>query len=138
MNTAHHAAAAGSNTPAINRTTKDVAVPDRIGAALESALTQNAATRRSQEDRPPDPQVIAPQADANGVGRGDQESGHADYPASEAGKQFATLQARYALAGFALLELADGSLLATRWNCCKPLVDATAALRFLRQMGGTL
>lgn len=51
-------------------------------------------------------------------------------------KAFLTLRARFAMAGFALLELSDGSLLATRWNLCRPLPDATAALRFLRQIGG--
>ena len=50
-------------------------------------------------------------------------------------KSFVTLQARYSLAGFALLELADGTLLAARWNCCKPLADLYAATRFLRQIG---
>ena len=49
---------------------------------------------------------------------------------------FLTLQARYALVGFQLLELADGTLLATRWNCCKSLADSYAATRFLRQIGG--
>jgi hypothetical protein len=51
-------------------------------------------------------------------------------------KSFLTLRARYAMAGFELLELADGSLLATKWNLCRPLPDATAAHRFLRQIGG--
>ena len=51
-------------------------------------------------------------------------------------KRMATLRAQYALAGFELLELSDGSLLATRWNQCRPLPDATAALRFLRLIGG--
>ena len=51
-------------------------------------------------------------------------------------KAFLTLRARFAMAGYALLELSDGSLLATRWNLCRPLPDATAALRFLRQIGG--
>ena len=53
-------------------------------------------------------------------------------------KAFLTLRARFAMAGFALLELSDGSLLATRWNFCRPLPDATAALRFLRQIGGAV
>jgi hypothetical protein len=53
-------------------------------------------------------------------------------------KSFVTLRARFALAGFGLVELSNGSLLATRWNCCKPLPDATAAHRFLRQIGGTV
>jgi hypothetical protein len=51
-------------------------------------------------------------------------------------KAFLTLRARYAMAGFALLEPSDGSLLATRWNLRRPLPDATAALRFLRLSGG--
>lgn len=53
-------------------------------------------------------------------------------------KAFLTLRARFAMAGFALLELSDGSLLATRWDLCRPLPDATAALRFLRQIGGAV
>ena len=53
-------------------------------------------------------------------------------------KALLTLRARFAMAGFALLELSDGSLLATRWNLCRPLPDATAALRFLRQIGGAV
>ena len=51
-------------------------------------------------------------------------------------KVFLTLRARFASAGFALQELSDGSLLVTKWNLCRPLPDATAALRFLRQIGG--
>ena len=51
-------------------------------------------------------------------------------------KPYMTLRARYALVGVALVELSDGSLLATRWNLCKPLPDAAAAHRFLRQIGG--
>lgn len=51
-------------------------------------------------------------------------------------KSLLKLRARFALAGVALLELSDGSLLATRWNLCRPLPDATAAHRFLRQIGG--
>ena len=53
-------------------------------------------------------------------------------------KAFLTLRARFAMAGYALLELSDGSLLATRWNRCRPLPDATAALRFLRQIKGAI
>lgn len=51
-------------------------------------------------------------------------------------KAFATLKARYAMAGFSLIELADGSLLASRWNLTRPLPDAHAALQFLRRIGG--
>jgi hypothetical protein len=51
-------------------------------------------------------------------------------------KRMATLKAQYALAGLELLELSDGSLLATKWNLCRPLPDLYAATRFLAQFGG--
>lgn len=51
-------------------------------------------------------------------------------------KAITTLQARYAMAGFSLIELAGGSLLASRWNLTRPLPDAHAALQFLRRIGG--
>lgn len=51
-------------------------------------------------------------------------------------KAFLRLRARFEVAGFVLHDLADGSLLATGWNLCRPLPDATSALRFLRQIGG--
>lgn len=53
-------------------------------------------------------------------------------------KAFLSLRSRFAIAGVALLELSDGSLLATKWNLCRPLPDATAALRLLRQIGGAV
>ena len=53
------------------------------------------------------------------------------------GKRFATLRAELAILGnFTLLELADGSYLVTRWNCCKPLADLRAVAAFVRQVGG--
>ena len=55
------------------------------------------------------------------------------------GKQFATLRAELAiLGGFTLLELADGSFLVTRWNCCGPLADMRAVAAFVRLVGGAL
>lgn len=51
-------------------------------------------------------------------------------------KAFETLRARFALAGFSLIELADGSLLVSRWNFTRPLPDANAATQFLRYIGG--
>lgn len=51
-------------------------------------------------------------------------------------KQFLTLQANYALAGFELYELGDGSLLATRWGLAKPLPDLRAAREWLLLVGG--
>ena len=53
------------------------------------------------------------------------------------GKRSATLRAELAILGnFTLLELADGSYLVTRWNCCKPLADLRAVAAFVRQVGG--
>ena len=51
-------------------------------------------------------------------------------------KLLSTLRARFALLGFALLEISDGSLLVTKWNLYKPLQDYAAAKRFLHQIGG--
>lgn len=75
---------------------------------------------------------------AGAEGFGDQDKADTPIVADLDGqrKAFMTLRARFAMSGLALLELSDGSLLATRWNLCRPLADATAALRFLRQIGG--
>ena len=55
---------------------------------------------------------------------------------ADACKRFATLRAELAILGnFTLLELADGSYLVTRWNCCRPLVDLRAVAAFVRQVG---
>ena len=51
-------------------------------------------------------------------------------------KVLVNLRARYALAGFVLVEISDGSLLATRWNRTRQLQNVSAALHFLRQIGG--
>jgi hypothetical protein len=50
-------------------------------------------------------------------------------------KEFATLQAEAALAGFELVSLADGTLLASRWGMFKPLPDVATARLWLRQVG---
>jgi hypothetical protein len=79
------------------------------------------------------------QTPAVGAGAaGDQENTHADFAieATAVQKLQATTAAEFALRGFALLELADGGFLATRWNCCRPLPDLQAARAFLRQIGG--
>ena len=56
---------------------------------------------------------------------------------ADAGKRFATLRAELAILGnFTLLELADGSYLVTRRNCCRPLADLRAVAAFVRQVGG--
>ena len=54
------------------------------------------------------------------------------------GKRFATLQAELARQAYCLHELADGSYLVTRWNCCRPLADLRAVAAFVRQVGGAL
>lgn len=51
-------------------------------------------------------------------------------------KQFATLQDEFALAGFELVSLADGTLLASRWGMFKPLPDVATARLWLRHVGG--
>lgn len=79
MNTAHHADAAGLNTPAINYLTEEVAALDRAGAMLQTAATLNTVTRRSLEVRPADPQIDAPRAGRNGEGRG-RDQGKANTP----------------------------------------------------------
>ncbi len=86
--------------------------------------------------------VVTPTSDNAHLAVGEVEGqGTTDNPIfeqlAEAGKRFATLQALLALAGgFTLLELADGSYLVTRWNCCRPLADLRAVAAFVRQVGG--
>lgn len=50
-------------------------------------------------------------------------------------KAAATLQARAALAGFELVQLADGSFIASKWGLLKPLADLDAAAAFLDRAG---
>lgn len=57
--------------------------------------------------------------------------------ASEDSKSFATLQAQFALKGFALMRLADGVLLAERWGCFRQLDTQSQADQFLQQIGGS-
>lgn len=51
-------------------------------------------------------------------------------------KAFATMQAKLAFRGFALHAQDDGSFLAVRWNCCKPLADLAEVHAFLHQVSG--
>lgn len=51
-------------------------------------------------------------------------------------KAFATLQARAALAGFQLHELAGGELLLTRWGLAKSCPDLYSVGRFLDMCTG--
>lgn len=135
MNIAHHADAAGSDTPAINDLTEEALALDRAGAMLQTAATLIAVTRRSLEDRPPDSQVDAPQTEANGEGRGIQECGQADYPVAATNKQFATLAALAARNGITLIALADGNYLLCRWGLSRALPDLCVVASLLRRMG---
>lgn len=56
-----------------------------------------------------------------------------------AAKSFATLQAQFALAGWALEPIDDGGthqFQATRWGRARELKDIEAATAFLKQIGG--
>ncbi len=110
----------------------DFACDDGAGKALATmqARVDPAGLSPPHKDEPPGVQAEG----FKGKGTTDTQI-FADIDAGR--KSFVTLQARYALAGFALLELADGTLLATRWNCSKPLSDLYAAHRFLRQVTGS-
>lgn len=83
------------------------------------------------------PEKIEARAGGAAAGLGGQELSPAivrDIDADR--KAFLTLQAQFARAGFELLELSDGSLLAHRWNLTRPLPDAHAAKKFLMLIGG--
>jgi hypothetical protein len=89
------------------------------------------------------PTVLSPTKDEGPTGINGQALGNnsnADpiiIVACEVGRKvFANLRARYALAGFVLMEMPDGSLLATRWNRTRQLQNVSVALHFLRQIGG--
>ena len=51
-------------------------------------------------------------------------------------KRLATLQAKFALAGFSLYPLTGDELLCTRWAMHRTLPSIEAAEAFLRQVGG--
>jgi hypothetical protein len=51
-------------------------------------------------------------------------------------KRWATLQARFALAGFELVRLADGTLLASRWGMFGSLANLYDAEAFLKRAAG--
>lgn len=76
------------------------------------------------------------------TGDGHPTAGHTDIDtvpaAPTADKEFATLAARYALAGHSLVRGSDGSAsyYAMRWGLIKPLADLDEARRFLVQIGG--
>lgn len=72
----------------------------------------------------------------------DQESSNSTDSEGAAGaaqglgaKQFATLQARAAIAGFELVRMADGSFVVARWTMTRALADVAAIEAFLAQVG---
>lgn len=65
----------------------------------------------------------------------------AGLPATQAGqpprsKQLATLQALFALRGYALHQLADSTLLVERWGYCRTVASVEDAAGVLAQLGG--
>jgi hypothetical protein len=54
------------------------------------------------------------------------------------GKALATLQAQFALKGFVLASLHDGSLIVERWGFIKALDNITQATQFLQAIGGRI
>jgi len=50
-------------------------------------------------------------------------------------KRFTTLAAHAAMAGYALHQLVDGTLMVSRWQWCRALPDLDAAARWLRSAG---
>lgn len=86
--------------------------------------------------------MIAPktEAQAGGTAQGFGETFPVDAPncanTEEERKAFATLQAAFALKGFALVKLADHTLIAERWGYVRALDDMNQAAQFLVQIGG--
>lgn len=56
-------------------------------------------------------------------------------PTAALRKALETLRAKLALRGYELHELADGSLMVSRWNLSRPLSSIEAAEAFARQVG---
>jgi hypothetical protein len=57
------------------------------------------------------------------------------HDAAGLGKRVATLRARAALAGFELVEMADGSFVIARWTLTRALANLAAVEAFLAQVG---
>lgn len=57
-------------------------------------------------------------------------------PSTSSAKAFTTLQARAARAGWQLLRMPDGELVALRWNRSIELPDLAAVESFLAKVGG--
>lgn len=86
--------------------------------------------------------MTAPDVDAPGeVGTDDraQEQNQTDTAivahAAVLRKALATLTAKLALRGYELHQMADSSLLISRWNLSRPLADLDAARKFAERVG---
>ena len=53
----------------------------------------------------------------------------------DASKAFANAQAKLALAGFQLEQMADGSFVVARWTMTRSLADMPAVEAFMQQVG---
>lgn len=69
----------------------------------------------------------------NSVGPGPSAPYAGQLPRS---KQLATLQALFALRGYALHQLADSTLLLERWGYCRAVATVEEAASTLAQLGG--
>jgi hypothetical protein len=56
--------------------------------------------------------------------------------ATDERKELATLQAKFAMQGFSLVHMADGSAFASKWGQIIMLADTAHALAFLAKIGG--
>jgi hypothetical protein len=74
---------------------------------------------------------------ANGAPQVQAKDQHSHFANDDdAGKAFAAMQARAALCGCTLHELAGGTYLVGRWNCSKSVPCLRAVGYLLRQIGG--
>lgn len=74
---------------------------------------------------------------ANGAPEIRVQNQHQDFASDSAsGKALRTMQARAALCGCTLHEMADGSFLVARWNYSKAVPCLRAVGDMLRQIGG--
>ena len=85
--------------------------------------------------RPGSDEALAVAA-AQGSGEIAQHVSHQSISGAGCRKALITIAAQLAMRGYALHELADGSLSVSRWNLSCSLLDLAAAKRFLLKIGG--
>jgi hypothetical protein len=77
-----------------------------------------------------------PAATGQGFSEQAQSVSHQHTSGDAAGKAFATMAARTALAGYSLHHLADGGYLVTRWDFSVRLPSMHAVGQLVEQIGG--